>query len=411
MKKLQLLQILMLLSMTVFPVGQVYGFGSWLNNASDAAYSQQVNNSLSTLGTLQYYENSTPEERQAERDKLAEERADLLYQQDNDIYTYHCLGGGGSAANSGHARCQDERSPEEKNMDYISSDKFYETVDVPSEEEYAKILEENGGSSEAYMNSLPEDMQEEVKRINEGFFGEGNVDDGKIFDTGASDGSEQKQSNNAANKEEGPKPCTFDSFGLADCLKPANAPDFDNVFTGGSTTDNVKQLLGLIAGGIAALAGTAAILFIVIHGLRLATAGADEGRRTEAIKGLQWTILGLIGVIFAYVIVSVLIDVVTTVGAPETANPTTQQQQDSATTPDSNANTNQETTNNEGTNTSANSSEGEVSDLDAAANRVQAIIDRYDAEEQQAPLVHGQEDNGMTYTRSSEPAGPPNNLQ
>lgn len=52
-----------------------------------------------------------------------------------------------------------------------------------------------------------------------------------------------------------------------------------------------------------ALSGTIALLFIIINGFRYITARGNEEQAAGARKGLQWSIIGLVIIILAYVIV------------------------------------------------------------------------------------------------------------
>lgn len=52
------------------------------------------------------------------------------------------------------------------------------------------------------------------------------------------------------------------------------------------------------------LAGTVAILFIIINGFRYMTAQGNEEQVGAARKGLQWSVIGLVIILLAYVIVA-----------------------------------------------------------------------------------------------------------
>lgn len=74
-----------------------------------------------------------------------------------------------------------------------------------------------------------------------------------------------------------------------------NAADYGNFF------------LQLVAGGLLYLAGPTAILFIALAGLRYVTAHGDQNQLEGAKKTLEWAMIGLVVVIFAFALVRIII--------------------------------------------------------------------------------------------------------
>lgn len=100
---------------------------------------------------------------------------------------------------------------------------------------------------------------------------------------------------------------------MNDCLRPKNAPDpigKDAYTADPSGAGGVRTLLALTTGGIIAIGGVVAILAVIYSGFLMVTSGGDEGKREEAIKYLTWSIVGLLIMIFSYIIVKNIIDVI-----------------------------------------------------------------------------------------------------
>ncbi len=112
-------------------------------------------------------------------------------------------------------------------------------------------------------------------------------------------------------------------------LHPVYAPIV--VIPKGNAATYGNYYLQLIAGGLLYLAGPVAILIIATAGLRYVTSHGDQNALEGAKKTLEWAIIGLIVIIFAYAIVRVVITVtlstdststgqsVTTPGTPSTS--------------------------------------------------------------------------------------------
>ncbi len=63
------------------------------------------------------------------------------------------------------------------------------------------------------------------------------------------------------------------------------------------------ELIGTMLKGVFEIAGTLALLMIIISGFRYLTAGSNEEQAEQAKTSLQWSAIGLVVMLLAYVIV------------------------------------------------------------------------------------------------------------
>jgi hypothetical protein len=110
-------------------------------------------------------------------------------------------------------------------------------------------------------------------------------------------------------------------------LKPENSPGViigtKTLEKSGSETAFANYLLQVMAGGLISIAAPVAIIIIAISGLMAVVSHGDKGAVDKAKKTLTWAIIGLIVIIFAWVIVKGVISLV--IGANSNPTPNTTQ--------------------------------------------------------------------------------------
>ena len=95
---------------------------------------------------------------------------------------------------------------------------------------------------------------------------------------------------------------------LDSSLKPANSPDV--IIEGGNEADYGNYFLQLIAGSLIYLAAPVAIIIIAIAGLMSVVSSGDSGMVEKAKETLKWAVVGLIIIIFSWMIISAIISLV-----------------------------------------------------------------------------------------------------
>jgi hypothetical protein len=107
-------------------------------------------------------------------------------------------------------------------------------------------------------------------------------------------------------------------------LKPDNSPGViigtETLSKNGAEAAFGNYVLQIIAGGLITVAAPVAIIIIAISGLIAVVSHGDQGLIDKARKTLTWAIIGLIVIIFSWVIVKAVISVVISANS----NPTTQ---------------------------------------------------------------------------------------
>lgn len=95
-------------------------------------------------------------------------------------------------------------------------------------------------------------------------------------------------------------------------IRPSNAPTLDSKINSSTTSNtlvgSVKTILQIGSGLIASFAGTYAIIMLLLHSYKYVTSGGDKGKTDAAIKGIQWSMIGLISITLAYGVVNTIID-------------------------------------------------------------------------------------------------------
>lgn len=97
-------------------------------------------------------------------------------------------------------------------------------------------------------------------------------------------------------------------------IRPDNAPDSPLGFNSAElkTQDNVVSLgqsvISTITGFLAAIAGTFAVFMIIRHSFGLITSNGDQKKIEGARNGILWSLLGLLGIIFSYLIIFTIVD-------------------------------------------------------------------------------------------------------
>ncbi len=86
---------------------------------------------------------------------------------------------------------------------------------------------------------------------------------------------------------------------------PTHLPGTQTEFEGGAT--DINKLIKSIADVMTYAVASIAILMIIYNGFRMVAAAGDSDAITSAKKGFIWSLVGLLGIIFAYVIVKTII--------------------------------------------------------------------------------------------------------
>lgn len=91
-------------------------------------------------------------------------------------------------------------------------------------------------------------------------------------------------------------------------LKPGNSPDV--IIEGGNVADYGNYFLQLIAGSLIYLAAPVAIIIIAVAGLLAVISSGDSGMVEKAKGTLKWAVVGLVIIIFSWIIISAIISLV-----------------------------------------------------------------------------------------------------
>ena len=97
-----------------------------------------------------------------------------------------------------------------------------------------------------------------------------------------------------------------DAIGELGADAPHNLPGPDRQDLSGKPSD-ITDIIQNIADTLTYAAASVAVLIIIWNAFNMVTATGDSDTLSNAKKGLTWAIIGLFGIIFAYVIVSTII--------------------------------------------------------------------------------------------------------
>jgi hypothetical protein len=75
---------------------------------------------------------------------------------------------------------------------------------------------------------------------------------------------------------------------------------------------DIKELVNPILVWVFGIIGLICVIMIVIYGVNIATAGDNDEKRKKNIKGLTWSLIGLIIVLLSYSLVAIIGTGVTT---------------------------------------------------------------------------------------------------
>lgn len=110
-------------------------------------------------------------------------------------------------------------------------------------------------------------------------------------------------------------------------MKPENSPgviiDSKTLSNQGAEASFGNYLLQMLAGGLITIAAPVAIIIIAISGLMYVVSHGDQTIMDKAKKALTWAIIGLIVIIFSWVIVQTTISIVISTNQTQTTNPST----------------------------------------------------------------------------------------
>lgn len=105
-------------------------------------------------------------------------------------------------------------------------------------------------------------------------------------------------------------------------ITPDNAPKSPLGFSKDviqAQTDGVslgQMIVSTLTGFLAAIAGTYAVFMILRHSYTLITSDGDAKKAEESRKGILWSVLGLAGIIFSYLIIYTIVDTLFRIGTP-----------------------------------------------------------------------------------------------
>ena len=116
---------------------------------------------------------------------------------------------------------------------------------------------------------------------------------------------------------------------LDNSLKPDNSPgviiDPAALTKPGGEAAAGNYLLQLLAGALISIAAPVAIVIIAISGLFAVVSHGDQGMMDKAKKALTWAIIGLITIIFSWVIIRTVVSLILTANSNQNTQGTTQQ--------------------------------------------------------------------------------------
>lgn len=98
-------------------------------------------------------------------------------------------------------------------------------------------------------------------------------------------------------------------IGFNDAVSPGGMPGGEILNPLDYST--LRTFVPAVMKSVLSIAGTIAMLYIIIAGFRYVTAGANEAQATKAKEGITWAIIGLISTILSYLIVTVVINFIT----------------------------------------------------------------------------------------------------
>ncbi|MFA6528983.1 MAG: hypothetical protein WCT46_05605, partial [Candidatus Gracilibacteria bacterium] len=99
------------------------------------------------------------------------------------------------------------------------------------------------------------------------------------------------------------------AYGMPEDYKPSNIVD---TRTGTGTVYNASTVTSIITdliSGLLAIIGIAAVFFLVANGLIYATSLGQQDKIDKAKKGITWSIIGLVAVLFSYILVRFVIKI------------------------------------------------------------------------------------------------------
>lgn len=93
-----------------------------------------------------------------------------------------------------------------------------------------------------------------------------------------------------------------------DMLRPSNAPDilpnsFKDQVIADKNNAGIPALLSYVAGIFASIAGLLSMIYILFNSYQYIASKGDPTKTAKAIKGITWSLIGLVGIIFSYNIV------------------------------------------------------------------------------------------------------------
>ena len=103
-------------------------------------------------------------------------------------------------------------------------------------------------------------------------------------------------------------------------ITPENAPktplgfDATRIQSQTGAVSLVQEVISTITGFLAAIAGTFAVFMLMKHAFHLITSDGDSKKAGEARTGILWSLLGLLGIMFSYLIIYTIVDTLFRIG-------------------------------------------------------------------------------------------------
>lgn len=102
--------------------------------------------------------------------------------------------------------------------------------------------------------------------------------------------------------------------GILDAITPTNAPTSPLGFSSNEIKEQedvvplVQSIISTVTGLLAALAGIYALFMILKNAFQLITSDGDSKKIEGARKGILFSLLGLLGIMFSYLIIYTIVD-------------------------------------------------------------------------------------------------------
>lgn len=106
-----------------------------------------------------------------------------------------------------------------------------------------------------------------------------------------------------------------------DKITPENAPrkplgfDSTSIQNEKQAVSLVQNIISTLTGFLAAIAGTFAVFMVLYQSYHLITSNGDSKKATDARNGILWSLIGLLGIMFSYLIIFTIVDTLFRIGS------------------------------------------------------------------------------------------------